>query len=234
MVRIADIDLEKGPAIVAAIDREPLKTAKKAEILGADIVEIRLDLLGIRDADVAKDLVEEIVSSSDLKCIATNRLQSDGGRWEGPEEERIFLLEEIIPLVDGVDIELSAQESVRTRIVEKAKENGKAVIVSAHDFSKTPSVDEMKDILENAFEAGGDIAKLAVMPNSMQDVLDLLNVTSRMEKPVCTISMGELGKHTRVVAPCYGSVLTYGSVAEAVAPGQIRVDKVRECLETIL
>lgn len=234
MVRIGELNLEKGPAIIAAIDREPVETAKQAQLLGADIVEIRLDLLGIRDTDVAIQVMEEIRSSTNLKCIATNRLQSDGGKWEGSEEERIVLLEGVLPLVDAVDIELLAEEKMRSRIVEKAKEQDKTVIVSSHNFSRTPSIEDMKNTLEESFKAGADIAKLAVMPNSMQDVLDLLRATYEIKKPVCTISMGDLGKHTRIVAPCYGSVLTYGSVGEAVAPGQLRVDELKKCLETIL
>jgi len=58
----------------------------------------------------------------------------------------------------------------------------------------------MDVIIHESLEAGADIAKLAVMPGSLTDVLRLLEVTLLSKGPVCTISMGETGKHSRVIA----------------------------------
>jgi 3-dehydroquinate dehydratase-1 len=138
-----------------------------------------------------------------------------------------------MPFVEAVDIELSADEEQRKKVIAAAKAAGVTVIVSAHDFDKTPSVEEMKKILNSAHEAGADIAKLAVMAKSKQDVLDVLQATADMEKPVCTIAMGDVGKHSRIVAPCYGSRLTYGAIAKAVAPGQIKIHELKSALEIL-
>ncbi|MCK4928742.1 MAG: type I 3-dehydroquinate dehydratase, partial [Methanosarcinales archaeon] len=35
------------------------------------------------------------------------------------------------------------------------------------------------------------------------------------------------------VAPLYGSVLTYGAVDEAVAPGQLKIDELKHMLELL-
>jgi len=96
----------------------------------------------------------------------------------------------------------------------------------------------MKTILEEMFLAGADIAKLAVMPQSMEDTLNLLRVTLDFKnagKSVCTIAMGSQGKHTRVVAPLYGSVLTYASIESdaASAPGQLPVDELKKTMEML-
>ena len=234
MVKIGTFDLKKRAAVVAAISETPIETARSAKMLGADILEIRFDLLNITNPHDAKKLVNDIKSATNLPCIATNRLQSEGGKWSGTEEDRIELLIDILELVDAVDIELSADEDVRDLVVQNAKNAGKTVIVSSHDFNKTPVVDLMRKTLDDCFNAGADIAKLAVMPESMQDVLNLLQVTHDSKAPVCTISMGDLGKHSRIVASCYGSVLTYGSVGDAVAPGQLRVDELKTALEMLL
>ena len=234
MVKIGIFDLESRAAVVAAISENPIETARSAKMLGADILEIRFDLLDITTSHDAKKLIDEIKSATNLPCIATNRLQSEGGKWSGTEEDRIGLLIEILELVDAVDIELSAEEDVRKRVVQSVKDAGKTVIVSSHDFNKTPAVEQMRKTLDDCSEAGADIAKLAVMPKSMQDVLNLLQVTNDSKTPVCTISMGDLGKHSRIVASCYGSVLTYGSVGNAVAPGQLRVDELKTALEMLL
>jgi len=42
--------------------------------------------------------------------------------------------------------------------------------------------------------------------------------------------MGNIGKHSRIMAPIYGSLLTYGYVRNPVAPGQMRVDEIRKWL----
>ena len=44
---------------------------------------------------------------------------------------------------------------------------------------------------------------------------------------VCTIAMGDLGRHSRVIAPIYGSVMTYGYMDAPTAPGQLRVDELK-------
>lgn len=232
MVHIGNFDLDKRAALVAAINKDPFTQSKAAASTGADILEIRVDLLGIDTPETAADLLKKIRSDTNLPCIATNRLQAEGGNWEGSEEDRITLLEEILPFTDAIDVELSADPELRDRLVKKAKEAGTTVIISSHDFESTPEKMAIRDILERSRQAGADIAKLAVMPNSMQDVLDLLEVTLS-EDNVCTIAMGQLGKHTRIVGPCYGSKLTYASVSNAVAPGQLKVHELKKALEML-
>ncbi len=233
MVKIGNFDLDKRPAIVSVIDDDPAENAKAAKWLGANVLELRLDLLNFSDLDEAKKTIERIKVNTNLPCIATNRLQSDGGKWEGSEHDRIAFLIDILPFVEAVDIELSVGADQRNKVIEAAKAAEVTVIVSAHDFNETPTVEEMKKILKSAHEAGGDIAKLAVMAKSKQDVLDVLQATADMEKPVCTIAMGEVGKHSRIVAPCYGSRLTYGAIAQAVAPGQIKIHELKSALEIL-
>ncbi len=246
MIHIGQLDLEKKAAVVAVILDKPLETSRKAAEMGADLLEIRLDLLGIRDLETAAETIREIKSETGLPVILTNRSSTEGGKWEGKEAERIGLLTELLSTnllslkngPDAVDIELSAGREARDQVIKAAKTCGKTVIVSSHDFSKTPSFHEMKIIVEEAFLAGADIAKLAVMPQSRKDVLDLLRValdTREAGNAICTIAMGKLGKHTRVIAPFYGSVLTYAAVDSEIsaAPGQYQVDEIKKILELL-
>jgi len=242
MIHIGQLDLEKKAAVVAVILEKPLETSRKAVEMGADILEIRLDLLGIRDLNTAIEIIRKIKSETGLPIILTNRSSAEGGKWEGEEAERIKLLINLLSLREGpdaVDIELTARRGERNQVVEAAKACGKTVIVSFHDFSKTPAFQEMKIIFQEAFLAGADIAKLAVMPHSIRDVLNLLGAAldAREETggAVCAIAMGKLGKHTRVIAPFYGSVLTYAAVEGTVsaAPGQFQVDEVKKIMELL-
>lgn len=241
MTQIGPFDLEKKAAIVVVILEKPLETSKKAAEKGADILEIRLDLLGIRGLEKAAEIIREIKSEAGLPVIVTNRSRAEGGKWEGKEEDRTGLLTDLFSFKDGpdaVDIEFSASMEGRSKVIKAAQDKGKTIIVSSHDFSKTPSPQEMKAILAEMFLAGADIAKLAVMPQSMEDVLNLLRVTLDFKnkgKSVCTIAMGKQGKHTRVVAPLYGSVLTYASIEgdSVAAPGQLPADEVKKIMEML-
>jgi 3-dehydroquinate dehydratase-1 len=241
MIHIGSFDLGKKAAVVAVVLENPFETSKKAAKMGADVLEVRLDLLGIRNSKTAAETIRKIKSETELPVIITNRSRNEGGKWEGEEGERIRLIKDLLSIKDGpdaVDFELSADKVERDNAIKVAKTHGKTVIISAHDFSKTPSSQEMKTTLEKAFLAGADIAKLAVMPHSMRDTLDLLEVAMDARNAgmtVCTIAMGKLGKHTRAIAPLYGSVLTYASVENSMssAPGQLPVDELKKVMELL-
>ena len=200
--------------------------------MGAHILEVRIDLLGIKDTKELLVLLDELHELVGLPIIVTNRCQREGGRWGGSEEARVELLMSALTRVDAVDVELSAP--LRSRVVDAARSLNKVLIISSHDFKVTPPASVMTATLEQAMDDGADIAKLAVTPNSTADTLALLTVTEEADFPVSTIAMGKLGSHTRVVAPIYGSVLTYGAVEDAVAPGQLRIDELKHCMEMLI
>jgi 3-dehydroquinate dehydratase-1 len=232
MVRIGHVDLGKGPGIVAAIGTDPIQTASRASSMGAHILEVRIDLLGIKDAKALLLLLDKLHEEIGLPIIATNRCQKEGGRWDGSEKERVELLVSALTRVDAVDVELSAP--LRNRVVDAARSLNKILIISSHDFMATPPASVMTATLKQAIAAGANIAKLAVTPKNTSDTLALLTVTQEADFPVSTIAMGKLGRHTRVVAPIYGSVLTYGAVEDAVAPGQLRIDELKHFMEMLI
>lgn len=212
--------------VVASIGKNTLTTAKKAKELGADILELRIDLI---DGDPYRILRD--IKGFGLPVIITNRMKKEGGAWEGSEIRRIQKLISLIPHADTVDIELCAEE--KDLVVNEVRQAGKKVIISIHDFQNTPDNTIMTGFIREAYDAGADIAKLAVMPHSLNDVIRLLDVTLHSSVPVCAIAMGEIGKHSRVIAPLYGSVLTYGYVDIPVAPGQLRVDELKYMLKLL-
>lgn len=224
MAQIGNVTLNRS--IVAAIGEGAFDSAKRAKELGADILELRIDLL---DSDA--HLALQDIKKTGLPVIITNRMKQEGGAWKGSEDERIRTLISFLPMADAVDIELCTKD--RDAVVKKTRDAGKTVIISTHDFQKTPGNDVMKGIFRDSFAAGADIAKLAVMPNLLSDVLRLFEITLEEEGDVCTIAMGETGRHSRVVAPLYGSVMTYGHVEKATAPGQLRVDELKQILNLI-
>ncbi|MFB6282837.1 MAG: type I 3-dehydroquinate dehydratase [Halobacteria archaeon] len=215
------------PVAVGCITSEFEEKAIRAVEAGADAVEVRMDLY---QGDVFSDLVKV---EADVDVIATNRMESQGGEFEGSEEERIDELVEILDSgsVEAVDIELEAEVDVRERVLDVASRQNVTTILSHHDFERTPSVDEMSRVLRRP---DADITKLAVTPKNRWDVLDLLEVTlETRSEGVATLSMEDLGKPTRYLAPYFGSKLTYGSMGESTGPGQVSLGELSQFLETI-
>lgn len=218
-----------APLVVAALSDNLVENSITAAGLGADAIEIRLDLL--ESTRGIQETLQRVRSKGQLPIIITNRCREEGGGWRGDERERVALLRQLLPLADAVDIELAAPH--RDDVVSEAKRLGRTLIISSHDFTTTPPLHRLREILEEEHSAGADISKLAVTPGSPQDVLNLLQAGLDAGFPVCIIAMGALGRHTRVISGIYGSRLTYASIDKNTAPGQLRVDTLKNILQTI-
>ncbi len=215
--------MEFPPKVVASVTS--LDEAKEAISLGADIIEVRVDLV----REEPQPLVEKIFKLN-KPLIITVRPTWEGGAYRGSDKERVKLYKALVPVADYIDVELRAPNV--DELVALTGGTDALSIISYHDFEKMPSKKEMMDVVVKCHEKG-DIAKLAVTPASLRDVLRLFEVTLKSKRPVCTIAMGELGAHSRIVAPVYGSQFTYGYVRKPVAPGQMRVDKILEGLKLL-
>ncbi len=116
-----------------------------------------------------------------------------------------------------------------------AEENGKTVLLSHHNFKETPRLEEMQKMLYNMHSAGGEILKLAFRPNDADDVVNMLKIVKigkeAIGNKVIGISMGELGKMTRLAGGDFGSCLTYGYITDNSAPGQVHASKIKDALK---
>jgi 3-dehydroquinate dehydratase-1 len=202
-------DTIKKSRIVAVLGEEAAEGVPAAG--EADMIELRLDL--VKDPIPA---IKAVRLATTKPIIATNRLKTEGGEFQGSERDRIELLLQAAPYADLVDIELMA--SLRDEFMARVN---KPVIVSYHDFQGMPDVEEMAVILESMKNTGASLAKIAVTPKSLKDNLRILGVLLDADMPVSMIAMGDIGRHLRAVAPLYGSALTYGFVAKSTAPGQM-------------
>ena len=140
--------------------------------------------------------------------------------------------------VDAVDVEYFRDRASIEKILAVAKEHGVTVIMSNHDFDKTPSFDEITGRLMGMKKLGADVAKLACMPNSAKDVLTLLSATEAVksqypDEPIITMSMGKLGAISRISGEIFGSALTFGSAKKASAPGQLEVTTLQQILRAL-
>lgn len=217
----------KKPMICAPIvegeSRSALQSAKKAIALGADILELRIDKLENPDPYEIQQLIIDI----NHPLIATNRIQSEGGFFSGSEEERISILIKAAKYADIVDIELQTDEKMRSKVVKASK----STIISYHDFKKTPPFEELLNTVKKEKEIG-DIAKFAVMPNNNKDTLTVLKVLSEVQNTI-GIAMGDIGKYTRIVAPIFGSLITFASIDKESAPGQLDIKTTKDILRKL-
>lgn len=211
------------PKVVASVVSP--EEAKEAKALGADIIEVRVDLLHGDALQAA-----ESIYSLGVPLIITVRPEYEGGHYKGSEHDRVAIFEKLMPYAAFIDVELKAR--TLDEIIVAVKGTDVLPIVSSHDFKKTPSNAIMLRTIDRCLKKGG-IAKLAVTPHSLADVLRVYEVTLKAKRPACTIAMGLHGRHSRIMAPVYGSVLTYGYVEKPVAPGQMRVDKIVEGLKLL-
>ena len=205
----------------------------------ADIAEWRVDYF----EDVFKfdtvintlNKIREILV--DTPIIFTFRTDNEGGNLHINVKDYIELNKIICDsnLADFVDIELDTATEYVSEMVEYCHNHNCYLICSHHNFNQTPSTQVMISILEKMNDLNCDILKLAVMPNDKLDVINLLTATTtaKVQHPVVTMSMSKLGAISRISGEIFGSSITFGSIGECSAPGQIEINSLRKTLDLL-
>jgi len=188
----------------------------------ADVFELRIDLFEKHDPEYVRQACER-ARVHRVPLLATVRSAREGGAVDLDDEARCALLEGVMPLVDAVDIEFHCE--VRNKIIKLARAQHKLSIVSYHDFERTPRDDDLVAIIDSAKLNQADIVKLAVTAKSVHDLDRLLGLLREYrDKQLVLVAMGEHGRASRVFFPLFGSLLTYGFLDQAVAPGQLSLE----------
>ena len=210
------------------------------QLQDCDLIELRIDFYeNIHDLKQVHELLLQVRQQTNLPLLLTYRSLKEGGYIQLTDQEYLSLVQTACQsgCVDIVDIELESGNMLVYQLVEIAHQNHVKVLMSYHDFEKTPTVMEMKERLEKMEIMGADICKIAVMPFSYKDVIHLLNTTMEMSqkltKPLVTMSMGKIGKITRIVGELVGSSITFASVGQSSAPGQLTLEEMQTLLEVI-
>lgn len=208
-----------------------------------DVLELRIDYFtGVTDTEQVLAVLRDIRHVlPDAPLLFTFRTKGEGGEQDVTEQVYFTLLQSIIPsgLIDAVDIEYFRDHTGIVQTVALAKAHGVTVVMSNHDFTKTPSKDTLVQRLVGMKELGADIPKIACMPQTVYDVLRLLAATSIFKEeyypdvPIITMSMGKLGVISRISGETFGSCLTFGSATKASAPGQLDVSSLHQVLQIL-
>ncbi|HEV5809758.1 TPA: type I 3-dehydroquinate dehydratase [Streptococcus pneumoniae] len=220
--------------IVSVMPRslEEAQALDATRYLDADIIEWRADYLP-KEAilQVAPAIFEKFAGR---ELVFTLRTRSEGGEIDLSPEEYIHLIKEVAQFYqpDYIDFEYYSYKDVFEEMLDFPN-----LVLSYHNFQETP--ENMMEILSELTILNPKLVKVAVMAYSEQDVLDLMNYTRGFktlnpEQEYVTISMGKVGKVSRITADVTGSSWSFASLDEVSAPGQISLasmKKIREILD---
>jgi len=209
---------------------EALNLIKKAEKAKADFIEVRLDRL-----ETPRNL-SELVKSTKIPLIATNKHTSEKGFFGGTEAERQqTLLNAAENGFEYVDVNLSTAKNQVT--IDKLKQSGAKTIVSYHKFDGALSVSEMEKVLEQESANGASVCKIIGTAKKTEDNLAVLSFVAShsSEARLICFCMGEAGKLSRLLSPMFGAFLTYASLGQSkqTAVGQMTIGEMRAAYDLL-
>ena len=215
--------MPRNLADVAAIDLERLTDA--------DIIEWRADFLPKEEIlKVAPAVFEKFVGR---ELIFTLRTTSEGGNIDLSDQEYVALIKEVAALYhpDFIDFEYYSHKAVFEEMLDFPN-----LVLSYHNFEETP--ENFLEIMSELTTLSPAVVKMAVIPETEQDVLDVMNYTRGFKtlntgQAYATMSMGDLGILSRLAGRITGSCWTFASLDEASAPGQIPLATLKKFLEVL-
>lgn len=214
----------KAPT-VQKVFQEMEKIGKKANLM-----EIWLD-------QITELNLPKIIKKAHLPLICANKPTREKGKFKGAEEDRIKILQQAIDLgTSYVDIGIDTPPKLLKQLIRNKKKT--KIIISYHNFQKTPSIKRMLEIAKKAYRLGADIAKISVYAQKIEDNLKIFELTQRIcskKKKIISICMGPEGKISRIVCPMLGSYLMYVPIEDSKksAEGQITLNNLKR-IKTIL
>ena len=192
-----------GPSLAQARTQ-----ARSAVDAGADVLELRVDLLEEAGALAAPDPLDAVTAAAQvLECLRglgeaiaadgvdadaaaplllTCRTAAEGGRAQLDDAAYGALLRSVLDgLADWAPerrpaaIDVEVQRGCLPQVCEQVHGLGVDVVASFHDFEATPADEVLEEVLARMAREGADLAKIAVWPTSADDVARLLGVCAR-------------------------------------------------------
>jgi 3-dehydroquinate dehydratase I len=210
-----------GPEDAKSIEKE----ADRAFQLGADYVEIRFDFLNPDLLPAALNAAKGIRD----RTVFTLRAKSEGGMFSGSEENRLhwlYRLVELEPMLIDVELDTLKKNDELADFLEKKKS---PLLVSWHDFEKTPPSDYIADVL-SVMRTYSNYVKIVTTAHNIEDSLRLLELyeTAIGLSPIF-FAMGDAGVISRLLCNIIGNApFTYASLEKNIAPGQLTVQQMKK------
>lgn len=204
-----------------------------------DLLEWRVDFFqDIHKLDLVVSIAAEIrQAAGGIPILFTRRSVKEGGESIPLNEEDVVAMLTAVcasGMVDLVDFEMNNDPAHIAQVRVAAQSHGVGLVLSFHDFQFTPSQEVLCQRFAQAQALGANVAKIALMPQRLEDVLSVLSATLESSQalniPLVSMSMGGYGALTRLFGSAFGSALSFAVGAASSAPGQVPI----EDLETVL
>ncbi len=242
LIRVRRLTLGDGvPKICVPV------TAHTLEELENQVLQIRTgpcEMLELRADYFAQDAAEALLvlreRMPDMPILFTCRTKAEGGEKEISLKAyaKLNCRAAESKAADFVDLELNRGEKLLQDLIPEIQDTGTRVLLSYHDFKKTPDGRTLLDLFTRMQALGADMTKAALMPRTERDVLTVLETGVAMkeqtaDRPYILLSMGQLGKITRLAGSFTGSAVTFATAGAASAPGQLDAELVEKCRQKL-
>ena len=211
---------------IAESSPNKIKIKLKAALKKSDYIEIRLDFLKIEQVPIALEIIKKDLN----RIVCTLRPKTEGGKFSGTEKERISIIKliaEYNPFL--LDIEYNTLKKNK-ELLKYLKTTKTKLLVSWHDFKKTPKSAELKNQINQMSKFSSNV-KIVSTAKSTEDATRMLELYSKKGKNnLISFAMGDAGRISRILCLYLGSPYTYVSLGKAVAPGQFSVDEVNKII----
>ena len=215
----------KYKTCVSIAEKNPkkIKHLLKNALLKSEYAEIRLDFVNPSEIPNILQNIGKKIS----RCVCTLRPKNEGGKFSGKENERISILKlisEYNPFL--LDVEFNTLKKDQ-KLRQYLKKSNTDILVSWHDFKKTPSTNKLNSRLTEMKKLS-NFVKIVTVAKSISDtsrILSLYNKSSKIK--LIAFAMGEQARFSRILCLHLGSPYTYVSLGKAVAPGQFSLDDMK-------
>jgi len=205
-----------------------LNSLLKTTLKRSDYAEIRFDFMEPNKVPIALNLVKKYLN----RCICTLRPRSEGGKFSGSEKNRISILKliaEYNPHLLDIEYNTIKQNKDLYKYLKNAKTD---LLISWHDFSKTPNAGFLKTMAKKMRQFSKNI-KIVTTANSIKDTLNVLALyKSQKNTNLIAFAMGDYGRMSRILCTQLGSPYTYVSLGKPIAPGQFSLNEIKSMFKS--
>ena len=214
---------------VTIAESNPRKIVKdlKKILVDSDYVELRLDFLKPNQIPFCLTHSRKYLK----RCICTLRPTSEGGKFQGTEKERISILKlisEFEPYLLDVEYHTLKKNPELQKYLKNTRTN---ILVSWHDFVKTPNERILRFTLQKMSKFSNNI-KIVTTAKTISDTIRVLALYKINTKKINLISfaMGDYGRMSRILCTKLGSPYTYVSLGKPIALGQFSLKEMKSIL----
>lgn len=218
----------KYKTCVTVAEKTPnkIKQTLKIALRKSDYVEVRFDFLKIEQIPEALENIKKDMN----KVVCTLRPKTEGGKFSGNENERIAIIKliaEYSPFLLDVEFNTMKKNQALRKYLKSTKTK---LLISWHDFKKTPTATELKKKLDQMSKISSNV-KIVSTAKSTEDSTRMLELYNKKRiNNLISFAMGDFGRISRVLCLYLGSPYTYVSLGKAIAPGQFSVDEVNKII----